>query len=104
MKNSKIAIDLAEIPEIIDLAEREDIEIEEVVKRALGNYIDEMDESKVDKWTQVLMEIEKTDPVTLKEIGYLAFDLYLMGNFNEEDAEFWIDILTMLADIHRKEE
>lgn len=53
----KMSIDMAEIPEIKEIAKKENISLDEVVKKALRIYMGEKDESKVDKWIRIITEL-----------------------------------------------
>lgn len=57
MKKEQIAINLAEIPEIWEIAKKENIPVDVAVRKALRHYMGETDESKVDKWIRVITEL-----------------------------------------------
>ena len=57
MEKTKNSINLAEIPEIWEIAQKENIPPDVVVKKALRHYMGETDESKVDKWIRIITEL-----------------------------------------------
>ena len=57
LESKKINIDLAEMPEIRQIAQKEDIPMDEIVKKALKKYMVETEESKVDKWIRLIDEL-----------------------------------------------
>lgn len=57
LKSKIDSVNLAEIPEIREIAEKENIPLDEVVKKALRTYMGETDESKVDKWIRIINEL-----------------------------------------------
>lgn len=59
-------IDLAELPEIMELAKKENTSIDEVVRRALKNYMNEQNESKVDKWIRIIEELVQSSNIELE--------------------------------------
>ena len=50
-------LNLEKIPEIGEIAEKENIPTDVVVKRALYQHMEEKDESKVDKWIHIITEL-----------------------------------------------
>lgn len=57
LESRKISIDLAEMPEIRQIAQKKDIPMDEIVKKALKKYMGEIEESKVDKWIRIINEL-----------------------------------------------
>lgn len=57
LESRKISIDLADMPEIMQIAQKEDRSMDEIVKKALQKYMGETDESKVDKWIRIIEEL-----------------------------------------------
>jgi hypothetical protein len=67
MNYEKEKISIAEIPEIKEIAEKENIPVDVVVKNALRKYMGESDESKVDKWIRIITELVESSE-TEKEV------------------------------------
>jgi hypothetical protein len=57
MTKTKISINLDKNPEIKELSQKENIPLDVIVKKALRKYMEEKDESKVDKWIRIIGEL-----------------------------------------------
>lgn len=99
MKNTKILIELDEMPDIHEL-----MEMDEIRRNNSKSYImGEMDESKVGKWMRILYELEEAGTLSIEEIGAKAFDSYIKGRMDDFQADKWIQILTELAEFVNRE-
>lgn len=70
MAKIKNSINMAEFPEIKEIAEKENIPVDVVVKNALRKYMGERDESKVDKWIRIITELVESAETGKKVLRY----------------------------------